>query len=179
VKNDEPLFGLLAEFGTAKGLLEAAERAHAVGYRRMDAFAPFPIEGLPAAIGRPRNRVALCCLLGGIIGGSGGYFMQDYAMSSSYMLNIGGRPLHNIPPYIPITFELTILCAALCTVVGMLVLNGLPRFHHPVFGVRGFDRATTDRFFLCIEARDVLFERGRTDAFLAQLEPLRVAEVPA
>jgi hypothetical protein len=175
----EPLFGLLAEFGSAKGLLEAAERARAAGYRRMDAYAPFPIEGLPAAVGHPRNRVALCCLLGGIFGGSGGYFMEDYAMSTSYMLNIGGRPLHNIPPYIPITFELTILCAALCTAIGMLFLNGLPRLNHPVFGARGFHRATSDRFFLCIEARDALFERGKTETFLAELAPLRVSEVPA
>jgi hypothetical protein len=179
VKESEPLFGLVAEFGSAKALLEAAKKAHAAGYRRLDAYTPFPVDGLPAAVGHPRNRVALCCLLGGLIGGSGGYFMQDYAMSTSYMLNIAGRPLHNIPPYIPITFELTVLCAALCTVFGMLFLNGLPRLHHPIFGARGFQRATSDRFFLCIEAHDALFERGKTESFLAQFRPLRITEALA
>ncbi len=178
--NDEKkIFGLLAEFKSQSELLAAVHRVREAGYRRIDAFSPFPIEGLSAAMGRRRNAVPLLCLIGGILGGSGGYFMQDYAMSASYALNIGGRPLHGIPPFIPITFELTILCAALFTAVGMLALNGLPRLHHPVFGVEGFERSTTDRFFLCIEAQDQAFDLIEAEAFLASLHPLRIREVPA
>jgi hypothetical protein len=177
MSGEQPIFGLLAEFASHKQLLTAAKRAREAGYRRMDAYAPFPVEGLAEAVGQRKNAVALICLLGGVLGGIGGYFMQDYAMSSSYPLNIGGRPLHNIPPFIPVTFELTILCAALFTVIGMLVLNGLPRLHHPVFGAKGFERATIDRFFLCIEARDPVFDRLNTGSFLAGLQPLSVTEV--
>ncbi len=172
------LHGLAAEFPTSRLLLAAANQAHEAGYRQMDAYSPFPIEGLAAALGQRRNRVPLLCLIGGLLGGGGGYFMQDYAMATAYPLNIGGRPLHNIPPYIPITFELTILGAALFTAIGMLALNGLPRLHHPVFGAPGFERATSDGFFLCIEACDPLFERRATEAFLTRVGATRIVEAP-
>jgi len=177
VSPDKVLYGLLAEFSDHEELLKAVRNVRAAGYRRIDAYSPFPVEGLAEAVGQPRNAVALCCLIGGILGGSGGYFMQDYAMSTSYALNIGGRPLHNIPPYIPITFELTILCAALFTAIGMLALNRLPRPHHPVFGAKGFERATSDRFFLSVEASDPAFERLEVERLLEAQHPIRVTEV--
>ena len=170
-------YGLLAAFSSDRLLLEAAAEAYAAGYRRMEAYTPFAVEGLAAAMGRRRNAVPLICLLGGIVGGVGGYFMQDYATSVSYALNIGGRPFHNIPPFIPITFELTILSAAIFTVVGLMILNGLPRLHHPVFAARDFERVTTDRFCLCIEARDTRYDRRETEAFLARFNPLQITEV--
>ena len=134
-------------------LLEAAHEARDQGYQRMDAYTPFPVEGLPEALGRKRTRVPLIVLIGGILGG-GGYFMEWYANVVSYPFNIGGRPLHSWPSFIPITFELTILCAALSAFFGSPALNKLPQPYHPIFNTPRFGRASIDRFFLCIEADD-------------------------
>ena len=144
----------------------------------MDAYAPHPVEGLPEAIGFQRK--SRCALLpaGGNHGGAGGYFMQWYAMAVDYPLNVGGRPWNSVPSFIPITFELTILCAAFATILGMLALNGLPRLHHPIFSAQDFDRATTDRFFLCIEARDSSFNAAAVADFLRGQNPLTVAGGP-
>src|SRR2546427_8356030 len=172
------LYGVLAEFDTPDELLAATRRAHEAGYRQMDAYTPFPIEGLAEALGFHRPRLPLIVLLGGIVGGVGGYLMQYWIAAIDYPLNIGGRPLHSWPAFIPVTFELTILGAALAAVLGMLVLNGLPMPYHPLFHVPRFALATRDRFFLCIEARDPKFDREATRQFLASLEPREVAEVP-
>ena len=171
------LYGVVAEFETPERLLDAANAARSLGYKAMDAYAPYPVEGLAEAVGFRRNRVALCCLLGGMTGGIGGYFMQWYAMAVDYPINIGGRPFNSIPSFIPITFELTILCAAIATILGMLALNGLPRPHHPIFNAPDFERATTDRFFLCIEARDPRFDAREVAAFLRRHDPIAVSEV--
>ena len=171
------LYGVVAEFESPERLLDAANAARLHGYKAMDAYAPHPVEGLSEAIGFRRNRVALCTLLGGITGGIGGYFMQWYAMAIDYPINIGGRPFNSIPSFIPITFELTILCAAISTILGMLALNGLPRPHHPIFNAPDFERATTDRFFLCIEARDPRFDARQVADFLRGHEALAISEV--
>ena len=170
-------YGLIAEFKGHEELLEAARGAHRAGYRRMDGFAPFPVEGLPEALGRKGTAVPAIMLTGGILGGAGAYFMEWYANVIDYPINIGGRPLHSWPAFIPITFELTVLGAALAGFFGSLALNGLPRLHHPVFSAPGFERASVDRFFLCIEAADPKFEMAKTKAFLLQLNPEEVAEV--
>src|SRR5947208_12062738 len=149
MENENVIFGVMAEFETHTQLLVAARAAFAAGYRKMDAYSPFPVEGLAEAIGVRRTGVPLICLIGGLAGGIGGYFMQWFAQAVHYPLNVGGRPFHSAPSYIPVTFELTVLCAALCTVIGMLALNGLPRPNHPIFNADRFARATTDRFFLC------------------------------
>jgi hypothetical protein len=168
----------MAEFADPDGLLEAARRAHAAGYRRMDAFSPFPIAGLADAIKPRRIRLPLIVLIGGLVGGVGGFFMQFYATVIDYPLNIGGRPFNSWPAYIPITFELTILIAALSAVLGMLGLNGLPEPYHPVFNVPDFAaRASRDRFFLCVQADDPQFDRTMTREFLESLAPEAVAEV--
>src|SRR5437868_6699299 len=143
----------MAEFEEHEQLLEAAEHAYAVGYRRMDAFSPFPIEGLAEVLGHERTLVPFFALVGGMMGGLGAYFMQWYSMGRLYPLNVGGRPLNSWPNFIPVTFELTILIAALSALVAMLAFNRLPQPHHPVFDVPEFRRASIDRFFLCIEAR--------------------------
>jgi ActD protein len=171
------LHGLLAEFERHDDLLAAARAAHAEGYRCMDAYSPFPIDGLPEALGRRRTWVPLIVLLGGLAGGCGGYFMQWYSMAIDTPLNVGGRPLHSWPSFIPITFELTVLCAAISALVGMLALNKLPQPYHPVFNVPQFARASTDRFFLCIEAADPKFDRFATRTFLEGLRPCEVTEV--
>src|SRR5205814_1696744 len=151
--------------------------AFAEGYRKMDGFAPFPIEGLADALGK-KNRVPLMVLLGGIIGGAGAYYMQWYANVISYPINIGGRPLHSWPSFIPITFELTVLCAALSAFFGSLLMNRLPQPYHPIFHARNFERASVDRFFLCIEARDEKFDPATTRGFLESLHPITISEVP-
>lgn len=171
------IYGLLAEFSTHEELMRAAEKAYAAGFRKMDGFAPFPVEGLAEALGK-KNRLPLMVLLGGILGGTGAYFMEWYANAISYPLNIGGRPIHSWPSFIPITFELTVLAAALTAFFGSLALNGLPRPYHPLFNVPEFDRASQDRFFLCIETRDANFHPEQTRAFLQSLAPIFIAEVP-
>jgi hypothetical protein len=172
--SDTPLYGVLAEFRTADALLQAAHAARDAGYTGIEAYSPFPIEGLSDAIGFPQNRVPLMTLLGGIAGGVGGYFMQWYSAVLSYPINVGGRPLHSCPSFIPATFELTILGAAFAAVFGMLAANRLPRLHHPLFGVPDFDLATRNRFFLCLRTQDVDDAR----AFFLRLDPLLTREVP-
>jgi hypothetical protein len=170
-------YGLLAEFSTPEELMRAVEDAYGAGFRKMDAYAPFPVEGLPEALGK-KNRLPMLVLIGGIIGGVGAYFMEWYANAISYPINIGGRPIHSWPAFIPITFELTVLCAGLTAFFGSFALNGLPRPHHPLFSIPEFDRASQDRFFLCIEARDRKFHHKETRAFLQRLNPLSITEVP-
>jgi hypothetical protein len=174
--NDD-LYGLVAEFETHEQLMRAAERSYAAGFRSIDAYAPFPVEGLAEALGK-KNRIPLLVLLGGIVGGLGAYFMQWFANVISYPINVGGRPLHSWPAFVPITFELTVLGAALTAFVASLALNGLPRPYHPLFNLPAFERASQDRFFLCIEATDAQFNLVDTRDFLSTLAPITIAEVP-
>jgi hypothetical protein len=174
---EKVLYGLMAEFEEHEQLLEATKRAYAEGYRRMDAFSPFPVEGLAEALGHEMTLVPLFTLMGGIAGGLGAYFMEWYSMGRLYPLNVGGRPLNSWPNFIPVTFELTILIAAISALVSMLLMNKLPQPHHPVFNVPEFRRASIDRFFLCIEVADPKFDREKTWGFLDTLKPLMIAEV--
>jgi len=175
----EPLHGLLAEFDNPTDLVGAADRARLAGYTAMDAYSPFPIEELDDALGLKKNRLPLITLLGGIFGGLGGYGLQYWTQVIAWPMNIGGRPYHSWPHFIPVTFECTVLGASLAAFVGMLALNGLPKPYHPVFNVRAFDRASRDRFFLCIESTDPKFDRHATASFLKGLHPLGVSEVAA
>jgi len=172
------LYGILAEFEEHEQLLDAARRAHAAGFRNMDAYSPFPIEGLAQALGRKHNWVALLFLRGGMAGGLGGYFMLWYSMAVDWPMDIGGRPLNSWPMYIPITFELTILCSSLLGFFGTLALCRFPMPYHPVFNVPEFAPASRDRFFLCIEARDPKFDEQTTWRFLERLQPCAIASVP-
>jgi hypothetical protein len=167
----------MAEFSTPTDVLTAAHRAYEEGYRQMDAYSPFPVEGLARALGRQHTRVPLLVLIGGILGCLGGFFLQYYISVYYYPLNVGGRPLNSWPAFIPITFELTVLTAGLFAVVGMLARNGLPMPYHPVFTVPAFLRASQDRFFLCIEATDGKFDREQTRQFLQQFTTSEVMEV--
>ena len=173
------LYGLLAEFETPDALLLAAQKAYATGYRKMDAYSPYPVEGLAEAIGFEKTRVPLVVLIGGIAGGLTAYAMQYYSAVWDYPLNVGGRPLHSWPAFIPITFELTVLFAAFAAVFGMLLMNGLPKPYHPVFNVPEFKLASQTRFFLCLEANDSQFRPAETRSFLETLGALAVREVEA
>jgi hypothetical protein len=170
-------YGLLAEFEAPEDLVSAAARAYADGYRHMDAHTPFPVHGLAEAIGFHTNCVPLLVLIAGIIGAGLGFFSQYWASVIDYPINVGGRPLNSWPAFIPITFEVTILVAALTAVLGMLALNGLPQPYHPVFNAPRFALATRDRFFLCIEATDPRFDPMATRAFLEGLGAREVTDV--
>ena len=175
---DAGLYGLMAEFRDPGEVVTAARRAHEAGYRRMDGFTPFPIEELSEALGwRKRGRLPKLVLAGGLLGAGGGYLLQYWVSVHAYPMNIGGKPLHSWPAFIPITFELGILFAAFAAVLGMLALNGLPRPHHPVFNAPNFALASTNRFFLCIEASDPLFDRAATRRFLESLNPAEVSDI--
>lgn len=177
MNTNERIYGLMAEFMAEGEVLAAAQSAYERGYRNMDAFVPYPVDGLAEALGRKRTWVPPLVLAGGLFGGIGGYFLQWYALVLDYPLNIGGRPYNSWPLYIPITFELTILLAACSATFGMLVLNRLPEPYHPVFNVPGFERASVDRFFLCLEARDPVFDLTATRRFLETLGPMLISEV--
>jgi Protein of unknown function (DUF3341) len=172
------IHGLLAEFETPTALVEAVRSARQVGYTRMDAYSPFPIEGLSEALGFRRTKMPMLILMGGIAGAVSGYALQYYCSVIAYPVNVGGRPLNSWPSFIPVTFEMTILLAALTAVFGLLALCGLPMPYHPLFHMPRFARATQDRFFLCIEAIDPRFDRVATNQFLVGLNPREVSEVP-
>jgi hypothetical protein len=167
----------MAEFDSPSTLLAATRRAHAAGYRQMDAYTPFPIEEVSEALGAHRNRVPLLVLLGGLFGAAGGYGLLYWTSVIDYPINVGGRPFHSWPAFIPITFETTVLCAALAAVFGMLALNGLPRPHHPLFDTPNFAFASRDRFFLCIEARDPRFDYQAVHELLESVQAREVTDV--
>ncbi len=173
------VYGLMAEFDDPEVLIEATQHAYDRGYRMMEAYSPFPVEGLADALGFHHTKLPAVVLMGGLAGGIGGFFMQWYSAVLSYPLNIGGRPFNSWPAFIPITFEMTILGAALSAVFGMLAFNGLPRPHHPVFNVPSFVLASRNRFFLCLQARDPLFEIESASRFLEEHHPKTISVVPA
>jgi hypothetical protein len=171
------VYGVMAEFDDPSALVAATHRAYLEGYRRMDAYSPFPIEELHEALGSRPTRLPLIVLIGGLVGCIGGYALQYWVSAAAYPLNIGGKPLHSWPAFIPVTFECTILVAALSAVFGMLALNGLPMPYHPVFNVSRFALASRNRFFLCIEATDTKFGLEETRKFLETLGPREVTTV--
>lgn len=171
------IYGVMAEFESPEQIMEAAKRARDAGYRRMDAYTPFPVEGLAEEIGFHESILSRFVIFGGLTGTVGGFLLQWWPNVVGYPLNIGGKPFNSWPAFIPICFELTILCSVLTTVFGMIILNDLPMPYHPVFNAPRFDLASRDRFFLCIEARDIKFDRTGTKDFLAGLNALDVTEV--
>jgi Alternative complex III, ActD subunit len=177
--NHDPLyFGLMAQFDEPEKLVAAARRTREAGYRKIDAYTPFPVEGLGEALQFRRTYISLVVLIGGILGAIIGYALPYYVSVIAYPLNVGGRPYNSWPMFIPIVFEMTILSAGLFAFFGMLALNGLPMPYHPVFNVADFARATQDRFFLVIDASDPKFDREETRKFLETLNPSEVADVP-
>jgi hypothetical protein len=177
IEHRSHIYGVIGEFEKPEQLVHAAAKIRESGYRYFEAYSPFPVEGLSEAMGIRRNLVPLITLLGGLVGGLGGFGFQYWAAVISYPQNIGGRPLNSWPAFIPVTFELTILCASLCAVFGMLALNGLPQPHHPIFNAHRFTHASSDRFFVCLQARDKKFQLAETARFLQSLNARHVSEV--
>lgn len=177
MKEDRSIYGLMAQFSGEKEIVAATKAARDQGYRKMDAYSPYPVEALPGALGRRGTVIPLIVLAGGISGAVGGYLLQWWA-AVDYPLNIGGRPMNSWPAYVPVTFEMTVLAAAFAAIAGMLALNRLPEPYHPVFNVPEFERSSTDKFFLCIMADDPKFDLAATRQFLEHLGPERISEVP-
>jgi Protein of unknown function (DUF3341) len=171
------LFGVMGEFSTPEDLLAATKKAREAGYKHVEAYTPFPIEGLAEAVGFRWTAVPLLTLIGGLGGGLTGFGLQYWVAAITYPINIGGRPLNSWPAFIPVTFELTVLGASIFAVISMLALNKLPQPYHPVFNVERFSQASTDKFFLCIEARDPKFDLAETSKFLQSLHAQHVNEV--
>ena len=176
--HEQGVFGVAASFDNPEDLLVAAHRAREAGYTKMDAYTPFPVHGLPDAIGFHDNRVPWIIFFCGLAGALGGYALQYYVSVIDYPLNVGGRPLHSWPTFIPVTFECTILLAALGAVFGMLGLNGFPKPYDPMFNAPGFERVSQDRFFLCIEADDPKFDVQEITRLMQSLNAEAVSEVP-
>lgn len=177
VPEASPLYGVLGEFSDADCLLDAAHKVREAGYERTDAYAPMPIHGLAEALGAKRTKLPYIVLLGGIVGGLAGYGLCYYCSVIAYPMNIGGRPVHTWPAFIPVTFETTILGAAISAVLGMLALNGLPTPYHPLFNVPEFSLASQNRFFICIEAKDKKFDEVAASDFLRSIGATHVTPV--
>ena len=175
----DPIYGLMAEFDSAQALVDAGRKTREAGYKKIDPYSPFPIEGLAEEIGMHFDEIPLTVLIGGIIGGCTGYLMQYWMAAVDYPLNIGGKPPHSWPAFIVITFEMTILFAGISAVLGMLAFNGLPMPYHPVFNVPRFAFASKDRFFLIVFSSDKKYNPVETRSFLETLAPRSISEVPS
>jgi hypothetical protein len=172
------LHGLMAEFETDEQVLQAVHSVRRLGYREMDAYTPYPVKGLAAALGMRRNRVPAVVLAAGIVGAGLGYMMQYWTIGIDYRLDSGGRPANSWPAFVPIAFEVMVLMASIAALLAMLFLNGLPQPYHPIFKVSRFVEASSHHFFLCIEASDPKFDSVATARLLESLSGKPVMEVP-
>jgi len=159
-------------------VLEAASLAQEAGFTHLEGYTPYSIEGLAEKIGLKRSGVPLITLVGGVVGAGGGYLMMWYSSVVGFPLNVGGRPPHSWPSFIPITFELAVLCAALSAFVGMLALNGLPRPYHPIFNTPYFPERNDSHGYLCVLAKDIRYDSARITAVLKQAGAQNVWEIP-
>jgi hypothetical protein len=176
--SDDKIYGLLAEFSDPDHLVHAAQEVRKAGYTHVESYSPFAVEGIPEALHFRPFAVSVIFLISALLGAAGGYFLQYYASVISYPINVGGRPLHSWPSFIPITFEMGVLGGVLGGVFGMLVLNRLPRYSHPVSNVERFKAASSDAFFLCVQADDPRFQVEMTSGLLRRAGAIKVTEVP-
>jgi hypothetical protein len=167
--------GLVGEFATPAALLAATVRLRALGYTRLDAFTPYPVEEVTAALALPRSRIPVVVLAAALSGGAFGYLVQWWTTAVSWPLNVGGRPLHSAPAFIPITFESAVLFGAVAAFASLMIATGLPRLWHPLFEVEGFASASIDRFWIAVDRTDPSFVARQVDAVLHESGALRVA----
>ena len=173
------LYGVMAEFERPEALIRSVKAAREAGYTRLEAFGPFPIPEVAKALGVRTGALLWIALAAGIAGAAAQYGSQYWMNAVDYPLNVGGRPLHSWPTFLPATVIVAILWAGAATILALLITLRLPRLHHPVFATPGFERASDDRFFLCILGDDPNFDAARAHAFLSELEPLAVREAPS
>ena len=171
------IFCIAAEFDTPEALIAASEKTRDAGFKKFEAYTPFPVHGLADAMGLKRPILAWVIFAGGLVGLAGGFGLAYWVSVINGPYNIGGRPLNSWPSFIPITFETTVLIASLTAVIGMIAFNGLPRPHHPIFNHPRFSQIMDDRFLLTIESTDPKFDREKTAEFLRELSPAEVVEV--
>jgi hypothetical protein len=172
-------YGIMAEFRTPEALIEAVRAAKRAGYTKLDAFTPFPLSDLAGELGVRTSVIPWIALVAGLVGAAIQYGSQYWMNVVDYPLNVGGRPLDSWPAFIPASLIVAILWAGAATLIGLLLILRLPRLHHPVFAVPGFERASEDRFFLCIMQDDPVFDSATVHEFFGVLSPLAVREVPA
>lgn len=178
MKKEPVIHGILAEFDSEDAILDAARKVREAGYIQTEAYTPVPVEGLSDVLGQGKTKVPVATFWGGILGALLGFGVPWYANVISYRWNVGGRPPNSWPAFIPITFEMMVLGASFGAVLSMIGLNGLPQPYHPVFNAPRFVRASKDRFFICIEAKDPKYDPEQTRRFLEDLRPLSITEVP-
>lgn len=174
MSEQKKLYGYLAEFENVNELMAAARKVRDQGFTEWDCFTPFPVHGMDEAMGVKPTRIPYFTLMGGLIGCAGGFFMQYWMNAIDYPILVSGKPYFSVPAFIPITFETTVLLAALAAVGTLIAFNGFPQLYHPVFRSPKFERATTDRFFVLIEAADPNFEEDKVREFLQSLNGLSV-----
>jgi hypothetical protein len=171
------VYGTVGEFDRPRAVLEAASLVRSAGFTRLEAYTPYSIEGLAEKVGLKRTGVPLITLIGGIVGASGGYFMMWYSSVIGFPLNVGGRPPHSWPSFIPITFELAVLCAALSAFIGMLFLNGLPQLYHPIFNTPHFTERNDSHGYLCVLSKDIRYDPERIAGILRQAGAQNIWEI--
>ncbi len=171
-------YGIMAEFKGPEALMDAVRAAKRAGYTRLDAFSPFPLSDLAKELGVRTAVIPWTALIAALAGGFIQYSSQYWMNAVDYPLNVGGRPLNSWPAFIPASIIVAILWAGAATLIGLLLILRLPRLHHPVFAVPGFERASEDRFFLCIMQDDPTFDRDAIYELFGTLSPLGVQEVP-
>jgi Protein of unknown function (DUF3341) len=176
MKRETNFHGIVAEFDDPTIFVEAAKKLKQRGYRNFDAYSPYPIKDLFKIV-PGHNPVAPIVLLGGFIGAATAWTMQYYIAAIDYPINVGGRPLYSWPSFVPILFELTVLFASLAAFFGSLAVCGFPRLNFPLFELPEFGRASSDRFFLCVESSDPIYDEKGTPAFLRELGPKGVWQV--
>jgi hypothetical protein len=168
---------IVAEFAEEEAMVAALRAARDFGWRRLDAHAPFPVPEAARLLGVHGGPVAWIALGAGLFGAVLAYATQWWLSVQVYPINVGGRPLHALPAFLPATTIVAILWAAVGGLVGMLALNRLPRLSHPVFFAPGFGRVSEDRFFLCLFTGDPGFDAAEARHLLRPHRPLRVSEV--